>query len=266
VQASNIAISTRHAALAAVASHWPECLMEGVALATFMMSACAFGILLLPVAGFLGRVMGGIAMGITAVAIICSPFGKRSGAHMNPALTLTFWSLGKIAAWDAVFYVLAQFAGGAAGVLISSWIFGAALTRVNYVATVPGPGGAWLAFAAEFAISFLLVTAVLYASNSPRLMRFTPLIAGSLVALYIAIESPISGMSMNPARTFGSAAASGIWTAIWIYFLAPPLAMLAAGQLYRRTRGVHRVFCAKFHHYNDQRCIFRCNYGAIHEQ
>ena len=231
-----------------------------------MISACVFGVVLQDVTGLPGRVLGGIAMGLTAVAIISSPWGQRSGAHMNPALTLTFLSLGKIAAWDALFYVIAQFAGGIAGVLVSSWIMGPALARVRFVATVPGMGGPLVAFAAEFAISFLLVSIVLNVSNSRRLSRFTPWVAGILVATFISVESPFSGMSMNPARTVGSALPANIWTAMWVYFVAPTLAMLCAGQLYRHWRGAHRVFCAKYHHHNDKRCIFRCNYGAIHEQ
>ena len=245
--------------------------MEAAALGMFMISACAFGVLLENVSGLTGRILAGIAMGLTAVSIISSPWGQRSGAHMNPALTLTFLSLGKIAAWDALFYVIAQFLGGAAGVLVSSWILGPALARVRFVATVPGAEGSGVAFAAEFLISFLLLSVVLNVSNSRRFTRFTPWIAGLLVATFISVESPLSGMSMNPARTVGSAYSSGIWTAIWVYFLAPTLAMLSAGQIYKRSRGAHRVFCAKYHHHNTQRCIFRCgfsqlmNRGAIHE-
>ena len=247
-------------------AHWPEYLMEAAALGCFMVSACVFGVMLAPLEGVFGRILSGIAMGATAVLIICSPFGKRSGAHMNPAVTLMFWSLGKMAGRDALGYVAAQFAGGFAGVVAVRLLLGAELARVRYVATVPGPAGAGTAFAAEFAISFLLAATVLNVSNSARFSRFTPWVAGTLVAVYISVESPVSGMSMNPARTLGSALNAGIWTAIWIYFLAPPLAMLAAGQFYRRRRGAHRVFCAKLHHHNGQRCIFRCNYGAIHEQ
>jgi len=240
--------------------------MEATALGMFMVSACVFGVLLEHIAGPANRLVAGIAMGLTAVAIISSPWGQRSGAHMNPAVTLTFLSLGKIAPWDALFYAIAQFAGGAAGVLLSAWVLGPALARVQFVATVPGPGGPWVAFGAEFTISFLLVSAVMNVSNSRRLTRFTPWVAGFLVATFISVESPLSGMSMNPARTVGSAFLSGIWTAVWVYFLAPALAMVSAGQLYRRWRGGHRVFCAKYHHHNDKPCIFRCNYGAINEQ
>jgi len=246
--------------------------MEAGALGTFMVSACMFGVLLENVRNPMGQILAGIAMGLTAVGIICSPWGQRSGAHMNPALTLTFLSLRKIAPWDAIFYMAAQFAGGVAGVVVSGWILGPALPRINYVVTIPGPRGEWVAFVAEFTISFLLVAVILNVSNSRRLTRFTPWVAGFLVAAFISIESPLSGMSMNPARTVGSALPAGVWTAIWLYFLAPSLAMLSAGQTYRRWRGAHRVFCAKFHHTNHQRCIFRCafsqlmNPGAIHEQ
>jgi len=240
--------------------------MEAAALGMFMVSACVFGILLEHVSGLPGRLLGGLAMGLTAVGIISSPWGQRSGAHMNPALTLNFLCLGKIAPWDALFYVIAQFAGGVVGVLLSAWMLGPALARVQFVATIPGADGPWVAFGAEFTISFLLISIVLNVSNSGRFTRFTPWVAGFLVATFISVESPLSGMSMNPARTVGSALPSGIWTAIWVYFLAPTVAMVSAGQVYRHWRGAHRVFCAKYHHHNDKRCIFRCNYGAINEQ
>jgi aquaporin Z len=266
------AVSRHFEAIAALRAHWPEYLMEAAALGTFMISACFFGVLLEQTPGLTGRILGGAAMGLTAVAIISSPWGQRSGAHMNPAVTLTFLLLGKIAPWDAFYYSVGQFVGGAAGVLFSAWIVGPRLERVQYVATVPGPRGEWVAFAAEFTISFLLIVIVLNVSNSRRFARFTPWVAGLLVATFITMESPLSGMSMNPARTLGSAFPSGIWTSIWVYFLAPALAMTSAGQVYRHWRGAHRVFCAKYHHHNDKHCIFRCNYsqlmnpGAIDEQ
>ena len=78
--------------------------------------------------------------------------------------------------------------------------------------------------------------------------------------IYISIEAPVSGMSMNPARTVGSAFSAWNWTAIGIYFAAPPLGMLTAAEFYVRRYGARRVLCAKLHHDNPQRCIFRCNY------
>lgn len=262
-------------ALTALRAHWPEYLMEAAALALFMVSACAFTVLLehpgSPVNhaiedALTRRALIGLAMGGTAVALIYSPWGKRSGAHMNPSVTLAFLSLGKIDPWDAAFYIAAQFAGGAAGVAAADLLVGFPVrhSAVNYAVTVPGAGGAGAAFAAEFVISGALMWAVLAVSNARRLSRFTGLLAGTLVALYITIEAPYSGMSMNPARTLGSALAAGEWTALWVYFTAPPLAMLFAAALYRFRRGAHAVFCAKLHHHNDERCIFRCNYGELH--
>src|SRR5262249_18430338 len=99
----------------------------------------------------LRRALGGIAMGLTAIALIYSPWGQRSGAHMNPAVTLTFLRLGKIHAWDAFFYVIAQFLGGTVGVLLTAALLGSHFTEppVSYVATLPGQHGLLVAFAAE---------------------------------------------------------------------------------------------------------------------
>jgi aquaporin Z len=215
----------------------------------------------------LRRALIGLAMGLTAIAIIYSPWGKRSGAHLNPAVTLTFLRLGKIAPADAIGYVLAQFAGGAAGVAAAAVVLGAPVIgheTVSYVVTRPGPAGLAVAFAAEALISALLMSAVLAMSNRPRLNRYTGLLAGALVATYIALEAPLSGMSMNPARTFGSAANALSFEALWIYFTAPPLGMLFAAELYVRRRGLAAVLCCKLHHENDERCIFRCAYPHPH--
>jgi aquaporin Z len=212
----------------------------------------------------LRRFLIGVAMGLTAITLIYSPLGKRSGAHLNPAVTLTFWRLGKIEPWDALFYMLAQFIGGALGVLLVAKVAGAMLigdTAVNYAVTLPGAPGRWAAFAAELVISFGLMLTVLIVSNRHMLNRYTGIFAGTLVALYITFEAPLSGMSMNPARTVASALPAAIWTDVWIYFLAPPLGMLLAAEVYLLWRGQSSVLCCKLHHGNDSRCIFRCRYG-----
>lgn len=256
----------------ALRAHWPEYLMEAAELGLFMISACLFVVLIehpaSPLRGliennFTRRMLIGLAMGITAIAIVLSPLGKRSGAHFNPAVTLTFWRLGRIGGWDALFYALAQCIGAVAGVVVFALLVGHSLIAdpsVNYVATVPGKAGIAWAFAAEALISFGLMLTVLYVSNSKRLNRYTAFFAGSLVALYITFEAPLSGMSMNPARSLGSALPGGIWDALWIYFTAPPIGMLAAAQVYVSHRGATRVYCCKLHHENSERCIFRCRY------
>jgi aquaporin Z len=256
--------------LGAVASarlHWPEYLMEGGLLGAFMVSACVFGALFefpqSPVhqaimSGTLRRFLMGISMGLTAIAIIYSPWGKQSGAHINPSVTFAFFRLGKIKAWDALFYISAQFLGAVLGVLLVARFLGKELSdpAVRYVVTLPGPDGPWVALLAEFTIAFVLMSAVLYFSNHHRLDRYTGLFAGLLVATYITLEAPFSGMSMNPARTFGSAFPPMIWDGLWIYLTAPPLGMLAAAEIYLWRKGQMAVKCCKLHHNNDKRCIF----------
>src|ERR1051326_7890615 len=252
----------------ALKNHWPEYVMEAAGLGIFMVSASVFTILLyhpgspalqaVPEA-FPRRVLMGMAMGLTAIGIIYSPWGKQSGAHLNPAVTLTFFRLGKVAPWDAVFYIIAQFVGGVAGVALVAALAGHLLAHpsVNYVATLPGTGGPGAAFLGEVAISFVLMWVVLIVSNTRMFARCTGLLAGACVALFITFEAPISGMSMNPARTFGSAVLPQLWDSLWIYFLAPPLGMFAAAAAYLRLK--HAVGCAKLHHQNKLRCIF-CEY------
>jgi aquaporin Z len=257
---------------AALRAHWPEYLIEAAGLGLFMVSACVFATLLEHPASPLRavwpdptwrRVPMGLAMGLTAVALVYSPWGRRSGAHLNPAVTLAFWRLGKVAGWDAVFYVAAQFAGGVAGVAAAGAVLGGALAHpaVRYAVTAPGPAGVGAAWLAEAAITFVLMGVILTVSNS-RAAGWTGACAGLLVATYIVVEAPLSGMSMNPARSLGSAVPAGAWTALWVYFTAPPLGMALAARAHRRLRGRAGVRCAKLHHDSVQRCIFRCGYGA----
>lgn len=258
----------------ALKAHWPEYSMEAFGLGLFMFSACAFGVLLehpaSPVPQMiqdatLRRILFGIAMGATAILNIYSPWGKRSGAHLNPSTTLTFWRLGKVDTPDALFYAVAHFGGGVAGVFVAQLVFGRLIAHpnINYVATVPGQTGELAAFISEIIITFVLISVVLRVSNTAKLARYTGLFAGALVMTFITIEAPLSGMSMNPARTFGSAVPGGVWTALWIYFTAPPVGMLLAAEVYLRRKARRPVFCAKLHHYNDKRCIFRCNFGEL---
>lgn len=256
----------------ALRQHWPEYLIEAAGLGLFMLAACSFGTLLEYPASpvrqaianpLLRRFLMGLAMALTAVGLIYSPWGKQSGAHFNPAVTLTFLRLGKVASADAVFYIAAQFVGGLTGVLLATSVLGRTLAEppVHYVVTMPGMGGAGVAFVAEVVITFILMTMILTVTNTPKLARYTGLFAGLLVATYITLEAPLSGMSMNPARTFGSALPAQSWNTLWIYFTAPPLGMLLAAQVHAWRHRSHGVVCAKLHHQNSKRCIFlECGY------
>lgn len=242
-----------------------EYAIETALLGLFMVSACAFVVLLEHPGSVvrrtvtdptMRRMLMGLAMGCTAVALIYSPWGRRSGAHMNPATTLTFTRLGLVAPRDAALYAVAQFLGGIAGVLVASRLFGDLLAdrATNYAATLPGPAGVAVAFAGEALIAFVLMWVILAVSNHPRWARLTGLCAGLLLAVYITVEAPLSGMSLNPARTLGSAVFARDWTALWVYFTAPPLGMLAAAELYLCRRGRRAVFCAKLCH--EEPCLF----------
>ena len=258
-------------------AHWPEYAIEAVCLALFMVSANGFAAALqhpasplavwlaelapADVAGPLIRLPMGLAMGLTAAALIYSPFGRRSGAHMNPAVTLAFYRLGRIAAPDAVAYVAAQFAGAIGGVAVATILFVGlpAHPSVNYVATMPGSAGVATASIAEATISFLLMSVVLSMSSSRRAASWTGVAAATLVAAFITLEAPLSGMSMNPARTLGSAIFAHSRD-LWIYVTAPTIGMLASAELAVRLGSARRLLCAKLHHDTTMPCIFRCGH------
>lgn len=242
---------------------WREVVSEAALLGAFMVVACAFGVALDHPASpavraiadpFARRAIFGLVMGATAVAIIYSPPGKRSGAHINPAVTLAFLSLGKVRGRQAAPYVAAQIAGATAGVLAARAALGAALAdpAVHYVTTRPGEWGIAPALGAELLLSFVLMSTVLAVSAS-RHAAWTGACAGALVFLFITFEAPISGMSVNPGRSFGSAIVAGELDALWLYFVAPPVGMLAAARLFRRRAA---RACAKLRHADDVPCIF----------
>lgn len=258
----------------ALRTHWVEYLCEAGLLGTFMLAACGAVVGLHHPGSWAARRVTrpavrraavGVLMGCTAVGLIYSGPGTRSGAHLNPGVTLTFLVLGKVAPWDAVFYAAAQFLGALGGVGVARLVFGRVLAHasVGYAATRPGRHGAWAAWGGEFVIAFLMMSMVLWTSNRADLAPYTGLFAGVLVAAFIAVEAPISGMSMNPARTLGSAAWARAYGGLWVYFTAPPLAMLAAAGAYVGARGVSEVYCAKLHHPHGGACVFRCRIAEM---
>ena len=257
--------------------HWPLYIFEGLELAAFMLSACIFTALLFDPSGHTvhalpspaaRRLLMGVAMGLTAILIIHSPPGKRSGAHFNPAITIAFLRLGKIHAWDAVFYVIFQFCGGIVGVGVSALLLGEkiSLPAVNYAVTVPGQYGTAAAFLAELFMSFLLMGVVLWTSNKPTFAFYTSYLVGILITLYILFFAPVSGFSINPARTTGSAVFAGVWTAWWLYFIAPLAGMLTSAEIYRFVYGADRILCAKLHPDPAYPCPFICRYPRHRHQ
>ena len=128
---------------------------------------------------------------------------------------------------------------------------------IPYAATLLGMYVAGVPFIAEVAISFALMFTVLISSNHNLFSCFTPYFVGALYAIFITLETPLSGMSMNPARIFGSAFRGRQWQVLWVYFLAATLGMLVAAELFLWVRCGSGSYCAKLHHANDKRCLFR---------
>jgi len=242
--------------------------MEAAAIGLYLFFTCFFATVLQhpnsPIrqaitSAIVRRGLMGIAVGTTVAAIALTPWGKQSGGHINPAVTFAFYRLGKMNFWDAIFYGVAQFGGAAGGVAIATCLLRGVLgsETVRYAATLPGSYGSGVAFVAEAIISFCLMLTVLFVSNHEPLARYTPYFVGALYAVFITFETPLSGMSMNPARTFGPALQGRNWHAFWVYFLAPTLGMLVASEVFLWARGGIGPRCAKLHHANSKRCIFR---------
>jgi aquaporin Z len=188
--------------------------------------------------------------------------GKTVRSALQPRDYIHVYRLGKVASWDVVFYCAGQFLGAVAGVALAALALQGAPAHkaVRYASTLPGIYGDFAAFLAELSISFFLMIAILFASNNKILAPYTRYFAAILIAAYIVFESPVSGMSANPARTFGPAFCGAYWHAVWIYFVAAPMGMLGAAEVFLLARQGKGPYCAKLDHQNDKRCIF-CHSG-----
>lgn len=236
--------------------NWKIYLIEAWALGVFMISASLvvifiehpdFPIRTLIPSDFSRRVLIGAAMGTTAILLIYSKWGKLSGAHMNPAVTLAQFQLDRITKQDAIWYIIFQFLGGICGVAFIKLLLPTliAAPSVNYVVTSPQASmyGVLIAFFAETLMAFLMLTMVLTVSNKLKIAKYTGYFVGITVMLFITFEAPISGMSINPARTLSSAFWANNWTAIWLYFVAPISGMQTAAWLYRKGYRLKKGEC-----------------------
>jgi len=207
----------------------------------------------------LRRLITGVVFAGTGATVIYSSLGRRSGGHFNPAMTLAFRRLGKIDTPGTLAYGAAQLAGAGVAALTVRLAWGRWATSVHVGATLPGHGGVLVSLVAETGLTFVLATLVLHCIDRPRWMPYTAALAATFLAFLITVEAPVSGSSLNPARSFGPALASGAWSDYWIYAVAPPLGALLAAVVYRRVRGSIR--CAKLFHTDEYPCpFFDCQY------
>ncbi|TGE21392.1 aquaporin family protein [Hymenobacter aquaticus] len=237
--------------------HWPHYAAEAVGIGVFMLCGSLLTILFehpdfpgyqaLASQEVLRRAGIGLGMALVIVGIVYNPWGKKSGAHINPAVTLGFWQLGKIRRADALWYLLAQVVGALLMGQVLKAVLGAyfAHPAVNYLVTAPKPPhGLGVAFAAEFVISFALMLVLLLALHHATLKKAAGWLIGMLLFLYITFETPLSGMSLNPARTLGSAVAAGHYRGLWLYWVAPLAGMWLAAVFFNKAHKGQELACA----------------------
>jgi aquaporin Z len=228
---------------AAFLKNWKHYLQEALGLAIFMISACFFTVLLFSEKGaglqaihgnVIKSVVMGSLMGATALFIFYSPWTASSGSQINPAVTLTFLRLDKMCRYDALFFVLFQFAGGTLAVYLMQKLMGPALTGPPVYSAITIPGRAGIAWAAlvEFAIAFVTMSVVLFSAHHRKWKRYTRIFSSILVCCWVIFAGPVSGFGMNPARSFASAFSANIWTSFWIYLFVPFAGMLLAAEFY----------------------------------
>jgi aquaporin Z len=206
-------------------------------LGTFALVLVAAGGGLLHAKGQISLAAAVVAPGLMVTAIILF-MGAISGAHLNPAVSLAFALRGDFP-WKRVpGYIIIQLAGATLACLFLRWIFG----NVEHLgATLPGPGYKnWQALLMEIVLTALLVSVILgTASAAQNVGAVAALGVGGYVALAGLWAAPVSGASMNPARSFGPALASGDFTSYWVYIAGPVAgAVIAVGcALVLRGRG-----------------------------
>jgi aquaporin Z len=214
----------------------------------------------------LRRLLTGIMFASGGTAVVLSPLGQRSGGHLNPAVTLAFWWKGQVTTADALAYVVAQVLGAMLGVYVVAAVAGPAARSVQLGLTLPGAGySTMFAFGAEALITFLLVFLIVYCVNNQRVARKTPYLAGALVAFLVFVEAPVSGTSLNPARSLAPALLTRVYSDQWLYLLAPSLGAVVAVMLFSHLFGRDkRAGCAKLFHTERYKCIFMdCAYSIV---
>ncbi len=177
--------------------------------------------------GDVTRVGIGLTFGLAVIAMVLA-FGKISGAHINPAVTLALWLIGRFPTRMVVPYIVAQLVGALIGASVLHGLFHASPGFLG--ATLPS-GDVWISFGFEIVLTFFLVYVILVVGHQMHApLTLVAVAAGIVVGLEATMAGEISGASMNPARSFGPAAIAWVWADHWIYWVAPAIgAVLGAG-------------------------------------
>lgn len=176
----------------------------------------------------------GLVFGLIIAAMVYAT-GHISGAHLNPAVTLGFVLARHFPVRRLVGYWAAQLAGACTAALCLRLLLG---NVAHLGATIPaGLGGAWQAFGLEAILTFFLMFVIMAVATDTRAVgQAAALAIGATVGLAALFAGPISGASMNPARSLGPALLSWTWTAQWVYLTAPFLGAAVAALVYRWLR------------------------------
>jgi aquaporin Z len=206
----------------------------------------------------------GLCFAGTGSLVAISPLGRLSGAHINPSVSLAFWLDGKMNFSDFVGYVIAQILGGITGAAMLAGVWKKHAASVHNGMTLPGVGWPlWQVFVFEVVMTGLLVLLIFVFVSNQRLMRWTPLMCWIVVAMMVWLEAPVSGTSLNPARSFGPALVSWNWSDQWIYAVAPPLGGVVGLIVFRLgSREGREVLTGKLFHAPNYRTIFKCGAGS----
>jgi aquaporin Z len=177
----------------------------------------------------------GVAFAHGLTVLFCAyAFGHLSGAHVNPAVTLALLAAGKVDARRAFSYVVFQAIGGIAGALALASVLGGTSSGLGRLALAPevsvGRG-----FALEAILAFFLVTVVCGAAVSGKAGNLAGVAIGLMLVANILMGGPLTGAGFNPARALGPAVATGNFTDLWLYLVAPVVGGIAASLLYRRV-------------------------------
>lgn len=193
--------------------------------------------------------------------IAISPLGRRSGAHLNPAVTVAFWLRGHLHRHDLLGYVLSQFAGATVGVLLLRLAWSGMAASVHYGLTRPRSGlGPWMAAAIEAAMTALMIFTIFMFVSSARTAKWTPLAALVVIAVLVWKGAPYTGTSLNPARSFGPALVSGDWHDYWVYVIGP---LAGAGLAVAAFAALPKVtLTAKLFHDPRYRSVFASHLPA----
>ena len=211
--------------------HWQRAVAEGIG--TFMLVFIGPGAVMVDAwsGGALGTTGIAIAFGAVVAAMIFT-LGHLSGAHINPAVTVGFWVAGRMPGREVPKYVAAQLSGAVVASLLLGFIMG----QVGAMGATLPHVGVMRSFAVEWVLSFALMLVIMAVATDDRVASgFAALAVGGTV-LFCALTGPLTGASMNPARSFGPAIAGGGWAAHWIYWLAPLSAMVVAARCYEWLR------------------------------